>query len=192
LARSALRIEDVDPTDLRSLADCLLEKTRAEIVDEGVLLVMNPPGFEHRRIVESISRAFYASLSARWFVYSQDFQWDVPDGRGRFFVPDIVVVQPGAQTPEEEREAIALVVEVTSPSSPGTVLNDRETKPREYAKAGIPLYLLVDQEPAEWTLYAQAEGWQRYQIAASGKYGDMIPLPAPFAFEVPTADWPRY
>jgi Uma2 family endonuclease len=156
-----------------------------------VLLVMNPPGFEHRRIVESISRSFYTSLPADWHIHSQDFQWDVPGGRGRFFVPDIVVVQPGAQTPEEESAAIGLVVEVTSPSSPDTVLNDRETKPREYAKAGIPLYLLVDQEPAEWTLYAQAEGWQRYQIAASGKYGDTIPLPAPFGFEIPTADWPR-
>jgi hypothetical protein len=55
----------------------------------------------------------------------------------------------------------------TSPASPDTVLNDRATKPREYAKAGVPLYLLVDQERAEWTLYALAEGWQRYQVAAA-------------------------
>jgi Uma2 family endonuclease len=101
------------------------------------------------------------------------------------------VVHPDARTPTEERAAIALVVDVTSLTSPDTVLNDRQTKPREYAKARVPLYLLVDQEPGEWTLFALAEGWQRYQVAADGKYGEPVPLPAPFSFEIPTADWPR-
>ena len=50
---------------------------------------------------------------------------------------------------------------------------------------------LVDQERGEWTLYALAEGWQRYQVAAGGKYGEQIPLPPPFGFEIATADWPR-
>jgi Uma2 family endonuclease len=102
------------------------------------------------------------------------------------------VVHPDARTPSDERAAIALVVEVTSPTSPDTVLNDRVTKPRESAKAGVPLYLLVDQEPGEWTLFALPEGWQRYQVAAAGKYGEPVPLPAPFGFELATADWPRY
>jgi Putative restriction endonuclease len=100
-------------------------------------------------------------------------------------------MHPGAQTAEEERTAAALIAEVTSPVSPDTVLNDRETKPREYARAGIPLYLLVDQERGEWVLHALAEGWQRYQIAASGKYGEPVPLPQPFGFAIESIDWPR-
>ena len=72
------------------------------------------------------------------------------------------------------------------------MLNDRETKPRQYARAGIPLYLLVDQELGEWTLHALAEGWQRYQIAASGKYREQIQLPEPFGFAVETGDWPPF
>jgi len=174
-----------------------LEWTKVEYVDEGVLLVMNPPGFEHRRIVSSIVDGIYGAAYEPWTpidwrVYSNNFQWDLPDGSDRFYVPDVVVVHPDARTREEERAAIALVVEVTSPASPDTVLNDRETKPRQYAKAGLPLYLLVDQERGEWTLYALAEGWQRYQVAADGKYGEQIPLPPPFGFEIATADWPRY
>jgi Uma2 family endonuclease len=196
LSEAAIPLDDLGQADLRRVADRLLETTRVEYVDEGVLLVMSPRGFEHRRIVRSIvtslTRAYSVLTAIDWSIYSGDFQWDLPDGSGRFYVPDVVVVHPGVHSKDEERNAIALVVEVTSPSSPDTVLNDRETKPRQYAKAGIPLYLLVDQELAEWTLYALAEGWQRYQVAANGTYQERVPLPAPFGFEITTADWPRY
>lgn len=185
--------------DLRAWADRLLESARVEYVDEGVLLLMNPPGYEHRLIVESIldsiKKAYYTSVTQiRWLTHPGDYQWDLPDSTGRFYVPDLVVVHPDGSGRDKaaERAAIALVVEVTSPTSPDTVLNDRQTKPRQYAKAGVPLYLLVDQEPAEWTLFGLAEGWQRYQVAAAGRYGEPVPLPAPLGFEIPTADWPRY
>jgi hypothetical protein len=55
----------------------------------------------------------------------------------------------------------------------------------------VPLYLLVDQERRTWTLHALAEGWQRYQVAADGRFGEPVPLPAPFGFSLPTAGWPR-
>jgi Uma2 family endonuclease len=197
LSEAAVQLDDLGQADLRSIADRMLETTRVEYVDEGVLLVMNPPGFEHRRIVrsivDSIKKAFYTSVTpVNWSTYSEDFQWDLADETSRFYVPDVVVVHPDARTKEEERAAIALVVEVTSPSSPDTVLNHRETKPRQYAKAGIPLYLLADQELGSWSLHGLASGWQRYQIAADGKFGEPIPLPAPFGFEVVTDDWPLY
>lgn len=99
---------------------------------------------------------------------------------------------PDAQTTEAERRAIPLVAEVTTPVSPDTALNDRAAKPKPYAKARIPLYLLIDQEVGRWTLHALAEGWQRYQVAADGKYGEQVPLPAPFGIAIATDDWPRY
>jgi Uma2 family endonuclease len=159
---------------------------------------MNPAGVEHREIVRSIItslvRAYPRLTPVDWLVYPENFQWELPDGSGRFYIPDFVVAHPEVPIRDTAavRAAVTLVVEVTSPTSPDTVLNDRQTKPREYAKAGVPLYLLVDQEPGEWTLFALAEGWQRYQVAAAGKYGEPVPLPAPFGFEIATADWPRY
>jgi hypothetical protein len=39
----ALVLDDVTTTDLRKLADRLLEATRVEYVDDGVLLILNPP-----------------------------------------------------------------------------------------------------------------------------------------------------
>ena len=38
----ALVLDDVTPMDLRKLADRLLEATRVEYVDDGVLLIINP------------------------------------------------------------------------------------------------------------------------------------------------------
>jgi Uma2 family endonuclease len=75
-----------------------------------------------------------------------------------FYIPDLVFIHPDAQTAEEERAAIALVVEVTLPTSPDTVLNDRSTKTVRYAKAGVPLYLVIDQELRRWTLFGLATG----------------------------------
>jgi Uma2 family endonuclease len=116
----------------------------------------------------------------------------LPDASGRFYIPDIAFIHPDATTAEEERAAIALVVEVTSPTSPDTVLNDRTTKPVQYAKARVPLYLLVDQELGRWTLFGLAEGWERYQVAADGAYGEEISLPAPLNFSLTSATWPRW
>jgi Uma2 family endonuclease len=181
---------------LRVLADHLLETTRVEYVDEGVLLIMNPPGIEHRRVVRSINRSAARAYDSGvifvdWAV-DENYQWNVPDGSGRYYIPDLVFIHPDAVTVEEERAAIALIVEVTSPTSPDTVFNDRTTKPVEYAKAGVPFYLLVDQELAKWTLLGLAEGWQRYQVVADGSYGEEISLPAPLGFSIETAGWPRW
>jgi Uma2 family endonuclease len=195
MSQAALVIDDETRTDLRKLADTLLETTRAEYVDEGVLLVMNPPAPEHRRIVGMIVEAVIIASATgasgvRWAIDSENFQWELPDGDGRFYVPDVVVSRPGAATPADERAAIELVAEVTSPASADTVYNDRVVKPVQYAKAGIPLYLLVDQDRASWTLFGLGDR-PGYQVIAAGKYGDSVPLPAPFGFSVPTADWPR-
>jgi Uma2 family endonuclease len=182
--------------DLRVLADRLLETRRVEYVDEGVLLIMNPQAFEHREIVRLIARSFErayltSATAVEWTVYAGDYQWDLPDDTRRYYVPDVTIIFPGARTAAQQREAIAMIVEVTSPSSADTVYNDRMVKPKQYAKGRISFYLLVDQERAAWTLFGLAAGWQRYQVAAEGKYGEAIPLPEPFGFVLETADWPQ-
>jgi Uma2 family endonuclease len=196
VSEAALQLDDFDTQDLRALADRLLETTRVEYVDEGVLLIMNPPGIEHRKIVRGITdgakRAFYTGqITVNWAV-DENYQWELPDESRRFYIPDIVFIHPDAITAEEERAAIVLIVEVTSPMSSDTVFHDRTTKPVQYAKAGVPLYLLVDQEPGTWTLHGLAEGWQRYQIVAVGAFGEDILLPSPLGFTLPTIDWPRW
>ncbi len=196
MSKPAFRLGDLD-RDMRDLADRLLETTRVEYVDEGALLIMNPAGIEHRRIVRSIVKTAQQTFDAgrinvNWETY-ENYQWEIPDDKARrFFIPDLVFIHPDAMTAEEEQANIVLIVEVTSPTSRDTVYNDRTVKPVEYAKADVPLYLLVDQEIARWTLHGLAEGWQRYQIVAEGAYGEDIPLPEPLGFTIPTANWPRW
>jgi len=196
MSEPALRLGDFD-RDIRDLADRLLETTRVEYVDEGALLIMNPAGIEHRRIVRSMVKTAQQTFDAgrinvNWETY-ENYQWEIPDDKARrFFIPDLVFIHPDAVTAQEEQANIVLIVEVTSPTSRDTVYNDRTVKPVEYAKAGVPLYLLVDQEIARWTLHGLAQGWQRYQIVAEGAYGADIPLPEPLGFVIPTADWPRW
>jgi Uma2 family endonuclease len=196
MSESAISLDDAGYQNLRAVADRLLETARVEYVDEGVLLIMNPSGIGHRRIVRAIvddaKRAFYTGAVTINWATDGNYQWDLPDASGRFYIPDIAFIHPDATTAEEERAAIALVVEVTSPTSPDTVLNDRITKPVQYAKAGVPLYLLVDQELGRWTLFGLAEGWERYQVAADGAYSEEISLPAPLNFSLTSATWPRW
>lgn len=198
MTEGAIKLDDFNTTDLRGLADRLLEATHVEYVDDGILLIMNPPGIEHRRIVRSIvktaQQAFDTGLiDVNWETHSGNYQWEIPEDKARrFYVPDIVFIHPDAVTSEQERGAIALIVEVTSPSSRDAVFNDRTVKPVEYARGGVPLYLLVDQELGQWALHGLAKGWQRYQIVAEGAYGEEIPLPEPLGFAIPTADWPRW
>jgi Uma2 family endonuclease len=196
MSEAALQLDDFNNGDLRSLADRLLETTKVEYVDEGTLLIMNPPGIEHRRIVRSITdtvkRSYYTGqITVNWAL-DENFQWEFADGSRRFFIPDIALIHPDAGTAEEERAAIALIVEVTSPPSRDAVFNDRTVKPVQYAKGGVPLYLLVDQELGGWTLHGLAEGWQRFQIVSEGAYGQDIALPEPLGFTIPTSDWPRW
>ena len=143
-----------------------------------------------RLIARAIDRAYVrGNTPEEWTIDSENFQWDLPDQSGRFYVPDIAVSHPGAATLAQERAAIALIVEVTWPASADTVSNDRVVKPRQYAKAGIPLYLLVDQQRTAWTLHGLG-GKPGYDVLAAGKFGERAPLPAPFGFSIPSAEWP--
>jgi Uma2 family endonuclease len=196
MSKPALRLDEFNQQDLRDLADQLLETTKVEYVDEGALLIMNPPGIEHRRIVRSIVQtvilAYHTGQTAVDWAVDENFQWEYTDKSRRFFVPDIALIHPAAVTAEEEQASIALIVEVTSPPSRDAVFNDRTIKPVEYARGKVPLYLLVDQELGRWTLHGRSEGRPRYQVVAQGAYGEDIPLPEPLGFTIPTSTWPRW
>lgn len=129
----------------------------------------------------------------RWRFRGENFQFDLIDGPQKFFVPDLAVAFPGSTSNREFRENLAMVVEVTSPDTPRTVRNDHGIKPEQYAKAGIPCYLLVDQEQRTWTLHVLADDDQpEYQVHSTGRYGAPVKLPEPFGFALPTDERPAY
>lgn len=182
---------------LRALADELLEEQRVEYVDDGVLTVMPPAGFTHARILGRILRSFgrasdTGQTAVDWELRGENFQFDLVDDPEKFFVPDLAIAYPGSSNNHDFRENLAMVVEVTSPASPKTVDNDRGIKPRQYAKGGIPCYLLIDQADGSWALFVLNGDWPGYQIHSTGQYGVPIKLPEPFGFELQTDQWPPY
>jgi len=76
-----------------------------------------------------------------------------------------------------------MVLEVTS-TKPQAV---REAKRRCYARGGVPLYLLLDRDTAQITLFSSPEK-DDYREHCTRPFGKPLTLPAPFAFELETTD----
>lgn len=103
-------------------------------------------------------------------------------------IPDLVVAP--AEAPQFDQNellapGIVLAAEVVSPSSRR---EDREDRPRAYAAAGIPLYVLIDQysRPPMVTLFSSpsTDGYTAKQEATAGQ---PLHLPEPFGIDLDTA-----
>ena len=86
-----------------------------------------------------------------------------------------------------------------SPVEPGTVTMtvevtwtrpdlDREAKRHGYARAGIPLYLLVDREERKTILFGRPGG-DDYRRADWAPFGEPLALPEPFGIDLDTSEF---
>ncbi|MER7769952.1 Uma2 family endonuclease [Kitasatospora sp. NPDC096140] len=91
----------------------------------------------------------------------------------------------GTEVPAEEA---AIAVEIVSPSNPE---NDLVGKVRDYPLMDIPLYLVIDPRNGDITLYSEPSP-TGYHRQWTGKFGDLVPIPAPFDFELATDTLLRY
>jgi Uma2 family endonuclease len=104
---------------------------------------------------------------------------------GRVPIPDLVVVEPiDPDVPVVDAAAVRLICEVVSPGNPAT---DRVLKMHYCAEAGIPWYLLVEQQP-KLTLRLYRLDGDKYTEAQVGWPGQPIPLTEPIQLDLdPTA-----
>ncbi|PJE96720.1 restriction endonuclease [Streptomyces carminius] len=169
------------------------EGYRAEIVD-GVVAVAPPASDTHDLIVDEVRRSLCEAVPEGWAVRRRQAV-SVPDRSG-IYVPDLLVLPQSEPEPGPDgagglvpAERARLVVEVTSPSN---ARHDRGAKAVGCARAGVPLYLLVDAwAPGGPTvlLYGEpAEG--AYRLLRGGRFGEAIPLPEPFGFNLDTSPFP--
>ncbi|MFE3068814.1 Uma2 family endonuclease [Streptomyces sp. NPDC059247] len=156
---------------------------RVELI-EGEIYVVPPANGEHEEIVSELNGQVR----------------DHDKGVGRYtgvglslpgttdavrVIPDLVIAPKGSFDDQHEWHApdpVLLVAEVTSSS---TARRDRVQKIRAYARAGIPLYLLVDREAGEAVVCAEPQG-DDYAHKHVHKLGTVVPLPAPLGFELDT------
>ncbi|WP_298569606.1 Uma2 family endonuclease [Streptomyces luteogriseus] len=165
------------------------EGFRAELI-QGEIVVTPPPDGDHEDyiglIVNQVIRRSRTDMQ-----FSGNKGLKLRSGGG---CPKNHLVPDGTFAPMELRlyrgadswmpcDGVAMVMEVTS-SKPQA---DREAKRRCYARAGIPLHLLVDRDTAQVTVFSEPKD-DDYREHCARPFGKPIALPEPFAFDLDTAD----
>ncbi|WP_416984386.1 Uma2 family endonuclease [Streptomyces sp. T028] len=123
----------------------LPEGYRAEII-EGAIEVSTTGRLSHAQIVNRLCRALDKFLGEGEYACFQDFNV-IHKRKG--WIPDAFVAPEDLEPYADEdglgvrAKALHLVVEVVSPGKSNQD-RDRIRKRREYARAGIPVYVLID------------------------------------------------
>ncbi|MDF3146122.1 MULTISPECIES: Uma2 family endonuclease [unclassified Streptomyces] len=162
---------------------------RVELI-EGEICVTPPANGEHEEILAEVNHQVVRKTSddsplrtyGRIGLY---LPGSSVTGRAE---PDLVIAPRGTFDDQEvwhDPSGVLLVAEVTSKS---TADRDRHEKIHGYARAGIPVYLLIDREGAEVALYSDPSS-DDYAKSAKYKLGLTVPLPDPLGFELDTAEF---
>ncbi|MEU8630079.1 Uma2 family endonuclease [Streptomyces sp. NPDC048669] len=170
------------------------EGWRAEIDEERIFLAP-PPHAHHNGIAAEVQRRLYANLPDELEIYQTLGVHVAP--LDKLYVPDLVVMpaelidaaDPEASDPMDASEAL-LVVEITSK---GNAREDRTKKYRAYARAGVPMYLLIDRfdtRGAMSTLFTEPNEDGTYKRYDAVPFGKPLGLPAPFGVTLATDAFP--
>lgn len=159
---------------------------RVELI-EGEIYVTPPANGEHEEFVSELSGQV-RDHDKRLGRYT-GIGLNVPGASDTgHVIPDLTIAPKGSFHNQEEwhdASPVLLVAEVTSTS---TADRDRVKKIRGYARAGIPVYLLIDREEGEVTVYSEPSG-DDYAKGPKHKLGLTVPLPAPLGFDLDTAEF---
>lgn len=162
---------------------------RSEIVD-GDIIVGPMRHNADQRVILLLNQLLTAMAAARdWWVDTSGGVVLEPDWDE--YRPDLQVAPTAAWLREGGTgpllSEIKLVVEVASPNKYARV-RDRETKYAAYARAGFPLYLLIDRYDHDGmaTLYSNPYS-DVYLDTHMVPFGETLTLPKPFDVVVDTA-----
>ncbi|MEV6167903.1 Uma2 family endonuclease [Streptomyces sp. NPDC051954] len=161
---------------------------RVELI-EGDIYVTPPADADHELIVSELTDQVAERRRDRSLRNWTGIGLNVPGAsKTGHVVPDLVIAPARSFQGDEkwnDPSPALLVAEVTSTS---TADRDREKKIQGYARAGIPVYLLIDREEGEVTVYSEPSG-DDYAKSPKHKLGLTVPLPALLGFELDTAEF---
>ncbi|MGP8300778.1 Uma2 family endonuclease [Streptomyces inhibens] len=163
---------------------------RAELI-EGEIVVTPPTDGDHEDYLSIIGRQVNRASATDMQVSGHKglLLPGADDQPADHVIPDATIAPLARRlfrgaAPWMPSDGVSMVVEVTSPQP----RNDREGKRRAYARAAIPLYLLVDRDKSTVTLFSDPKDGD-YRAANCLPFGKPVPLPAPFSFDLETADF---
>ncbi|MFJ3906514.1 Uma2 family endonuclease [Streptomyces sp. NPDC090025] len=151
---------------------------------EGEIAVVPPANGEHEEIVSELSGQVRDHDRALGRYTGVGLA--LPDGSK--VIPDLVIAPKGSYADDQEWHGAADVLLVAEVTSKSTADRDRLQKVRGYARAGIPVYLLIDRESGEAVVCSAPEGGQ-YLHRAAHRLGTVAPLPRPLGFDLDTAEF---
>ncbi|WP_028811735.1 Uma2 family endonuclease [Streptomyces flavidovirens] len=168
------------------------EGVRLELIDGRLRSRVGPDG-DHGRTIQWLTRICLQSRPELWLYPGQGLKVQAyRKGRAR---PDGSLAPSGAFVGQGEwadPDSVLMVVEVTSYDT-DTDQRDRVEKPRAYAETGIPVYLLIDRDTCEVTVYSEPDG-VRYENAHTVPFGKPVALPGPVEITLETEalkEWVR-
>ncbi|WP_043265065.1 Uma2 family endonuclease [Streptomyces sp. CT34] len=182
-------------TDKESLLDFFLsldtpEGFRAELI-EGDIVVTPPTDGDHEDYLGVVNEQVYGESATPMRIsgYKGLVLSSSGDHPEDHVIPDATIAPRSLRLfrgapPWMPSDGVAMVVEVTS-TKPS---NDREGKRRAYARASIPLYLLIDRDKSTVTLFSDPSAGD-YVGNITVPFGKPVPLPAPFSFDLDTSEF---
>lgn len=164
------------------------EGFRAEIREEGIVLVP-PPGGPHNLMADLVQEQLYRQIPYGCGVY-QTLGLAFPHML-RLRIPDLVVARRSdirelSGSPLDASAAL-LVVEIVSPTGQEV---DRVVKRKEYARAEIPLYVLIDAYDGAGTVTHFSNPREgEYDTSRRTTFGEDVLLPKPVELKIVTSEF---
>jgi Uma2 family endonuclease len=103
-------------------------------------------------------------------------------------LPDLVVAPKGSFRDQDIWHTTGPVLLVAEVVAPATAERDHGPKARGYARAGIPVYLVIDRAGGDATVCSDPEG-DHYTRRTGHKLGAVVPLPDPLGFPIDTVEF---
>ncbi|MFE5595428.1 Uma2 family endonuclease [Streptomyces sp. NPDC056549] len=158
---------------------------RVELI-EGEIYVVPPANGEHEEIVTELVEQVIARRVDKELRNFMGIGISLPGTTDPLrVIPDLVIAPKGSFDDQLEWHAadpVLLVAEVTSSS---TASRDRVQKIRAYARADIPVYLMIDREAGEAVVCSGPSG-DDFGHKSVHKLGTVVPLPHPLGFDLDT------
>jgi len=140
---------NIDQYHAMIAAGIIEEDAQLELL-EGLLVLKMPKNPPHRISTKLIRAALEKIIPNGWYVDSQE-PITLSDSEPE---PDVMVIR-GQTTDYRDRHPQALDIELVIEVSDATLERDRTMKKRIYAKAGIPIYWILNLRDRQLEVYIQ-------------------------------------
>ncbi len=145
-----------------------LDAGRLVEFDNGSIEVLEMPTLEHQRIVQFLYRCLFAFVSSSGLGEVFVAPLPVRLWEGKYREPDLIFLGPDRQKGAKYPDGADLVMEVVS-DDPQSRRRDLQTKPSEYARAGIAESWIVDPHESVIVVHVLVDG--AYQTTTVSKGG---------------------